>query len=144
MTFAKSQRAPAATEPSGTDSLANDVHSSTARHVEDAWGCKARRVGRAYMLTAAERVVALAVLMEKSGDCDPYAMVDVPYIDWLHVVPQARECRVPALVVCRWQDSVRFVDTAKLGPPVVLLTSIQPAVRIQAGKFSPVTQGTRW
>lgn len=113
-------------------------------HVEDAWGCKVRKVGRAYMLTAAERVVALAMMYARGDDFAPMARIDVPWADWSVVVPQAREVRVPALVVVSYRDSVRWCDTDKIGPPTVLLTGLQPAVRIQAGKLGPVTQGTRW
>ena len=107
-------------------------------HVEDAWGCRVRKVGRSYMLTAAERVVALAMMYVRGEDFQTMARVDVPWSDWSVVVPQAREVRVPALVIVAYRDSVRYCDADKIGPPVVLLTGLQPAVRIQAGKLGPL------
>lgn len=144
MSFRKSRTAAGVTERSATDSSESDGPSLPIAHVEAAWGCRLRQVGRGWMLTVHERVVALACVYRSSGDFDPHGMINVAWADWTNVVPAARDLRMPALVIVSWRDSVRYCDVTKIGPPWVLLSGLTPTVRIQAGRLEPVTQGARW
>lgn len=113
-------------------------------HVEQAWGCRIRRYGRLHLLSAGERLVALATIMAKSSDYAAMSNVDCLWTDWSTMMPQAREAHVPSLLIIGWTDVVRYCDASKMGPLNVMVGPLGPFVRIQAGKLAPVTEGVRW
>lgn len=113
-------------------------------HVEQAWGCRIRRYGRAHLLTAGERLVAVATIIAKVSDFRAFEHVDCLWADWTTMVPQAREAHVPGLLIVGWSDVVRYCDVAKIGQLNLIVGQLGPLVRIQAGKLSPVTEGVRW
>lgn len=123
---------------------ASDDRALPTAHVEQAWGCRIRRYGRAHLLTAGERVVAVATIVAKASDYGALESVDCLWTDWTTMVPQAREAKVPGLLIVGWRDVVRYCDTAKIGQLNLIVGPLGPYVRIQAGKLSPVTEGVRW
>jgi len=118
---------------------------SAARHIEQVWACRVRRVGDAHMLTANDRVVNVAAIVAHQAPAATHEWLDVPLRLWREAREVSVDARCPAIVVARYDDAVVWVAQATAGPFATLCgDDCKPRVRIMRNRMTLMRYESRW